>query len=59
MGFCHPGGTCTMGTVVDGDCRVKGVGGLRVMDASIIPLPLGAHYQATVYALAEKAVDAI
>jgi len=23
MGFCHPGGTCTMGTVVDGDCRVK------------------------------------
>jgi len=48
-----------MGTVVDGDCRVKEIDGLRVMDASIIPLPLGAHYQATVYSFAEKAVDAI
>jgi len=56
-GFYHPGGTCAMGKVVDGDCRVKGMGGLRVVDASIIPLPLGAHYQATVYALAEKATE--
>jgi len=48
-----------MGTVVDEDYRVKRMVGLRVVDASIIPLPLGGHYQATVYALAEKAVDAI
>jgi choline dehydrogenase-like flavoprotein len=58
-GFYHPGGTCAMGTVVDGACRVVGMNGLRVVDASIIPLPLGAHYQATVYALAEKAADSI
>jgi len=58
-GFYHPAGTCAMGKVVDGACRVVGVGGLRVVDASIMPLPLGAHYQATVYALAEKAADGI
>ncbi|KAF8888747.1 hypothetical protein BD779DRAFT_1611207 [Infundibulicybe gibba] len=56
--FYHPAGTCSMGKVVDGQCRVKGLNNLRVVDASIIPLPLGAHYQATVYALAEKAADA-
>ncbi|KAF8582561.1 GMC oxidoreductase [Ramaria rubella] len=55
----HPAGTCAMGKVVDGQCRVVGVENLRVVDASIIPLPLGAHYQATVYALAEKAADLI
>lgn len=55
----HPAGTCAMGKVVDGHCRVKGLTNLRVVDASIIPLPLGCHYQATVYALAEKAADMI
>jgi len=46
--FYHPGGTCAMGKVVDGACRVMGMNGLRVVDASIIPLPIGVH-QATVY----------
>jgi len=55
--FYHPGGTCAMGKVVDGACKIAGVNGLRVVDASIIPLPLGAHYHATAYALPEKAAD--
>lgn len=55
----HAAGTCSMGTVVDGDCRVHGVAGLRVVDASIIPVPLSAHIQAAVYALGEQAAAII
>ena len=36
-----------------------GTGGLRIVDASIIRLPLRAHYQATVHVLAENATDSI
>lgn len=55
----HPAASCSMGRVVDAECRVKGVHGLRVVDASVIPVPLAAHYQAPVFALAEQAVDII
>ena len=55
----HPGASCSMGKVVDAECRVKGVQGLRVVDASVIPVPLAAHYQAPVFALAEQAVEII
>ena len=55
----HPGASCSMGKVVDAECRVKGLQGLRIVDASIIPVPLAAHYQAPVFALAEQAVDMI
>jgi choline dehydrogenase-like flavoprotein len=57
----HPVGTCAMGGdegikagVVDEQLRVYGINGLRVIDASIMPLQISAHLQATVYAIAEK-----
>ena len=48
-----------MGTVVDTTLRVNGIERVRVIDASVLPVPLASHYQATVYALAEQAVDVI
>ncbi|KAI0021307.1 choline dehydrogenase [Xylariomycetidae sp. FL0641] len=50
----HSGGTAAMGKVVDSEGRVLGVKGLRVADASIIPIPLSGHPQATLYAMAEQ-----
>ena len=35
--YHHPVGTCAMGTVVDAECRVPGVRGLSVVDASVMP----------------------
>jgi choline dehydrogenase-like flavoprotein len=55
----HPSGTCSMGKVVDTEFRVKGVKGLRVVDASVIPVPLSAHIQAPLYALSEQAAAII
>ncbi|KUI73792.1 Pyranose dehydrogenase 3 [Cytospora mali] len=51
----HSAGTCAMGKVVDTEFRVKGVEGLRVVDASVIPVPLSAHIQAPVYYMTEQA----
>ncbi|KAF5669941.1 alcohol oxidase [Fusarium heterosporum] len=55
----HPTGTCSMSKVVDTEFRVKGVEGLRVVDASVIPVPLSAHIQAPLYALSEQAAAII
>lgn len=55
----HPAGSCAMGKVVDAECRVIGVEGLRVVDASVLPLPISAHYQVPVYAVAERVADMI
>lgn len=64
----HPVGTCSMGPppdgngpggVVDTRLRVHGVKSLRVIDASIMPLHVSAHIQATVYAIAEKGASMI
>jgi choline dehydrogenase-like flavoprotein len=60
----HPVGTCAMGTgddsVVDpATLRVHGVDGLRVVDASIMPVLVSANTVAATYCLAERAVDLI
>lgn len=59
MIFNHILGTCAMGQVVDERLRVKGVAGLRVVDASIIPAQVAGNIVSTVYAIAEKAADMI
>lgn len=48
-----------MGTVLDTELKVKGVEGLRVVDASVMPLPIAGHTQVAVYALAEQAAELI
>ncbi|GAA5000582.1 hypothetical protein GCM10023317_32490 [Actinopolymorpha pittospori] len=55
----HPVGTCRIGSdkhaVVDTDLHVRGISGLRVADASVMPSIVSANTNATVYALAERA----
>ncbi|MEU3781974.1 GMC family oxidoreductase N-terminal domain-containing protein [Streptomyces sp900129855] len=59
----HSCGTCAIGTsesaVVDAALRVRGIEGLRVVDASVLPSVPGANINATVIAVAEKASDLI
>jgi 4-pyridoxate dehydrogenase len=59
----HPCGTCPMGstpdTVLDPQMRVRGVEGLRVVDASAMPDLVSAHINACVLMMAEKASDII
>ncbi|OAP64178.1 hypothetical protein AYL99_00150 [Fonsecaea erecta] len=50
----HPLGTCALGKVVDERLRVIGVGGLRVVDASVLPMEVSAFPMAAVYAVGEK-----
>ena len=55
----HLIGTCTMGEVVDDSLKVKGVEGLRVIDASVFPGHVSGNIMASTYAVAEKGADIV
>jgi len=55
----HPCGSCAMGDALDSRLRVKGVQGLRVVDASIFPNHVSGNIVSSVYMSAEKGADLI
>ncbi|KAF2682112.1 GMC oxidoreductase [Lentithecium fluviatile CBS 122367] len=57
--FFQNAGTMAMGSVLETDCKIKGIAALRVCDASILPFPIASHYQTGIYGIAEATADII
>ena len=59
----HPIGTCRMGSdaeaVVDPQLKFKGLGGLRIVDASVMPAMVSGNTQCAVMMVAERGADLI
>jgi len=59
----HPMGSCKMGVgddaVVDGECRVRGIAGLRVIDASVFPTQIAGNPHAAAMMLGDRVSDMI
>ena len=59
----HPTCSCKMGddemSVVDSQCRVRGLDGIRICDSSIMPSVIGSNTNASTIMIAEKASDMI
>jgi choline dehydrogenase len=55
----HPAATCSLGSVVDANLKVKGLEGLRVIDASVMPAVPSGNINAAVIAVAEKGADLV
>ena len=59
----HPVGTCKMGNdataVVDNELRVHGITGLRVIDASVMPVVTSGNTNAATIMIAEKAAELV
>ncbi len=53
----HPAGTCGIGRVVEVDLRVRGLRGLRIADASVMPRIIGGNTNAPTIMIAEKCAE--